>query len=101
MSADRMLLTKDEALYLLKDGEEIHRFMQAGPILCGADVARSSIVKDIESAESVEVAGATAREMGHGLAIKTRGTYSFVEHNEDKLKQLEAEATNKGEQTND
>lgn len=70
MSDDvKQLLTYDEAVALLPDGERIHTFMQADPVLLGADWDRAEILELLRQADpEIEVTGPEAQSVGHGLA---------------------------------
>ena len=86
-------LTIEEAKSLISDSKEIHTFYNPGFGLVGGDHSRKSILKDIENAERLNLAGEQAQHMGHALAIlkngcKVQSDILFVEtikENVDKL----------------
>jgi hypothetical protein len=65
---DIQLLTYDEAVALLPDGEQIHTFIQAGPAIIGADWERADVLALLRRTGRREVTGEAAQGMGHGLA---------------------------------
>lgn len=77
------LLTYDEAVALLPDGDRVHTFLDGGALV-GADWDRAKILDLLATAERREVTGLVAQSYGHGLAayredgvpvfIKTRAT---------------------------
>jgi hypothetical protein len=74
-------LTYDEAVALLPGGERIHTFMQAGPVVIGADWDRAKILELLrEAGPEIEVTGPSAQSMGHGLAAyRADGEPVFIE----------------------
>jgi hypothetical protein len=81
MSADDIeLLTYDEAVALLPDGDSIHTFLDGGITLIGADWARPTILTLLRETDRREVTGPDAQSMGHGLAaFRADGTPVFIE----------------------
>jgi hypothetical protein len=78
---DIRLLTYDEAVALLPDGDSIHTFLDGGTALIGADWDRSAILTLLrEAGHEIEVTGPAAQSMGHGLAAyRADGTPVFIE----------------------
>lgn len=62
------LLTYDQAVALLPDGDRVHTFLQAGAAIVGADWDREHVLDLLKTTGRREVTGATAQSMGHGLA---------------------------------
>lgn len=96
MSDKRLLLTKEQAKDLLKEGELIHTFMQSGPCMIGADWDKAEAIKEIDKAVCIEASGDMARGMKHGLCIwrdvgNDNARPIFIEHDEAKLVALEAQ----------
>lgn len=90
--ADRIILTKEEAVSLLPEAEEIHCFSSSRGMLIGADWSRKSVVDWIAIAESCEIGGAMCRRMGHGLVVNGKDdSVLFFEADKDKLDKLEKE----------
>lgn len=65
--SERVFLSLEDATKLLADSERIHTFRQGGAgILIGADWDREDIIERIKK-HGVELSGAQATNMGHGL----------------------------------
>ena len=81
MSAgDIQLLSYDEAVALLPDGDSVHTFLDGGFVLIGADWDRTDILTLLETTSRREVTGDAAQGMGHGLAAyRADGTPVFIE----------------------
>jgi hypothetical protein len=79
-SDDIQLLTYDEAVALLPDGERIHTYLDGGIALIGADWDRADILALLETTDRREVTGPEAQSAGHGLAaFRADGTPVFIE----------------------
>jgi hypothetical protein len=79
-SDEIQLLTYDEAVALLPDGDSIHTFLDGGGIPVGADWDRAAILELLQNTKRCEVTGAAAQSMGHGLAaFRADGTPVFIE----------------------
>jgi hypothetical protein len=77
---DIQLLTYDEAVALLPDGDSIHTFLDGSGIPIGADWDRPAILELLQNTERREVTGPAAQGMGHGLAaFRADGTPVFIE----------------------
>ena len=78
---DIQLLTYDEAVALLPDGDSIHTFLDGGISLIGADWDRPAILALLREAHpEIEVTGPAAQSMGHGMAAyRADGTPVFIE----------------------
>lgn len=86
----RRYITAEEAISLLPEGNEIHTFYNVPFGLIGADWDRADIIQKLTEADKIEIAGETARSMGHGLAVYNNDTQwqsevLFVETDKDKL----------------
>jgi len=78
MSDERIVLSKEQALSMLGDGDEIHTFRTPGMgIMLGADWKRQSILDAIEDNEC-ELGGPMCQRMNHGLIVHVDGPL-FVE----------------------
>lgn len=65
-----MSLTKEEALKLIVDGNKVHTFINAPEVgLIGADWDRQELLKKLDEAESITLAGEIATKMHHGVVI--------------------------------
>jgi hypothetical protein len=78
-SSEIVLLTYDDAVALLPDGDEIRTFLDGGLALIGADWPRADVLALLESTERREVTGPAAQAMGHGLAAFRDGDPVFIE----------------------
>ena len=86
-------LTIKEAKSLMSNSKNIHTFYNPGFGLIGGDHSRKSILKDIENAERLNLAGEQAQNMGHALAILKKGVkvqsdILFVETIKEKVDKL-------------
>lgn len=63
-----VLLSYEEAVALLPDGDRIHTFLDAGGALMGANWFRAEILDLLERSERREITGPSAQSYGHGLA---------------------------------
>ena len=63
------VLSVEEALALLPEGEKIHTFLDTGPVLVGAHWDRADVEELIRSTDRRRVTGPEAQSMGHGLAL--------------------------------
>lgn len=96
----KIYITKEQAVSILPDGESVHTFMNAGFVLVGADWSREDILDKLGKSDILELAGAGARGLGHGICAydktaKTQGDLLFIETNEEKLAALEKELEGK------
>ena len=78
MSDDPIILTADQALSMLPDGDRIHTFRSAGIALVGCDWDRDKIEEAIRENEC-ELGGPMCQKMNHGLAVHVGGDPLFVE----------------------
>jgi hypothetical protein len=81
---ERVLLTPEQAIAMLPDGERIHTFRNPGGMLLGADWPREKLEQAIHAANTRELAGVLATGMGHGLCIEHdhRPLYVATKRNE-------------------
>lgn len=80
MEEERVLLTPEQAIAMLADGEQVHAFVNpTGGMLVGADWSRGEAADYIKAAKEREVAGKAAQSMKHGLAVNgERGLVFFA-----------------------
>lgn len=75
-------LTPEELDAMMPPGENVHTFLQAGPILLGADWARGEILQCARR-RPAELAGKEATGMKHGAVVwqllEGRETPVFIE----------------------
>lgn len=76
---DKELITLEEAIKRLPDGNMVHTFRQGGPCLIGADHERDRLIETMRSAPEIEVTCPQAQAMGHGLAICDEHGFLFIE----------------------
>lgn len=74
-----VLLTYDEAVALLPDGDTIHTFLDGGVALIGADWDRSEVLTLLAETDRREVTGPGAQGVGHGLAAYRDGEPVFIQ----------------------
>lgn len=89
-------ITKEQALYLLPDTEEIHVHRNTSFGLLGADWERDEILELIENADHVTRSGEIASSMNHGLVIyppdaKYQSDLYFVETNMERCAEIDKE----------
>ena len=89
----KVYITTQQAINILTDRQLVHTLCNLG-ILVGANWERTEIVKKIKHSDVLELAGPTARGMGHGLCIYNNNAIDtfdilFIETDEEKLKELE------------
>ena len=66
----RRVLTDDEAVKLLPEGESIHTFYNLPTMLLGADWSRAEVLHKLrEEGVLIELTGGKARETGHGMCV--------------------------------
>ena len=78
MGQDRIALSKEQALSMLGDDEQIHTFRSTAVAMIGCDWPRESIVEAI-NANDCELGGPSCISMNHGLVIHVDGAPLFVE----------------------
>jgi len=83
---DRKFVSPAEALALLPEGEDIHTFRSGSFALIGVDWRRESVENVLQKfPDKIEVAGSTARRMGHGLCVEDDKGFLFIATDADKL----------------
>lgn len=87
----RLILTPEEAIDLLPEGDTIHNFADGGLILLGVDYSRDEAIKAIREAVQVEIGGDGCKAMRHPLVVwNAEDKYTFFEADMDKVAALEA-----------
>ena len=76
--SSRVVLTKEQALSMLGEGETIHTFRLVGLAKVGYSLSRAVIMEAIESS-ACELGGPECQKMNHGLVILVDGVRVFVE----------------------
>lgn len=90
----RRYITAKEAADLLPDGDAIHTFKAGGPMLIGTDWDREEVLNKLKTSDKIEIAGETARGLGHGIAVynddaKFLSHVLFIETDKEKLNQFD------------
>lgn len=84
---DKEFLTFDEAVARLPISEMVHTFRQSGFVLLGADWEKEELINALCKAKVIEVTGAQAQAMNHGMAIKDENGWLFIETANADIKQ--------------
>lgn len=74
---ERTVVPFEEAEKMLPDGDRVHTFRQAGPMLIGADWDKEELLEHIKDFEILET-GPAARGMNHGIAIIDKNGPLFI-----------------------
>lgn len=87
-------ITKEQAMYILPDGDSVHTFINSGIGLCGAAWDRESILEKIQKSDILELTGGIAKGMGHGLCSYNKDTVKlgdvlFIETDMKRLQEVE------------
>jgi len=81
-------ITVNQAVSLLKKGNFIHTFRCAGVVM-GCDIDKNEIFKILsEHPTEIELSGATARAMKHGVCVN-HGGYLFLETDEEMINKFD------------
>lgn len=92
---EKIVITPEQAISILPDGEFIHTFYNPGFGLIGADWSKADIIEKLRNSYIIELAGPTARCIGHGMcAYGKNAEILFVETDEARLFTLEKEIEN-------
>ena len=70
---ERVLLTPEQAIAMLPEGDLVHTFRNPGGMMPGADWSRAAIEEEIRKAERRELAGGMAKATGHELVLFPKG----------------------------
>jgi len=74
------LLTYDQSVALLPDGDRVHTFLDSGIALLGIDWDRDQVLALLRTTGRREVTGPAAQSMHHGLAAyRPDGVPVFIE----------------------
>lgn len=77
MSDNSVLLSYDQAVSMLADGDDVHVFLNPNGMLIGADWSRQSVL-DMIRVGAPQIGGDACLSMGHGLVCKHEGRFHFV-----------------------
>lgn len=90
MSEVECVLTADQAIAMLDDGEYVHNMRGGGGFAMGADWSRAEAERAFRDAERIELAGPTARAMKHPIAVTEKsGRLSFFSADMEKVDAFE------------
>lgn len=94
MSDEKIILTADEAIALLPEGDgDVHNFIEGGFAIIGADHERSHAEKRLRKAFQIELAvrDGAAWKMNHPICCwKSESERSFYEADMDRVDAFEA-----------
>jgi hypothetical protein len=92
MNDEKKPITVLQALALIEisDDDYVHTFMDCGGVLIGADWSRTKIANTLAAYPAdIELAGETARAMGHGICVIEKRGPVFIKTKEDALRIFE------------
>lgn len=75
---DRVMVSFNDAVAMLPEGDSVHTFRDSGRALIGADWSRQEII-DWLLTHQVELSGEQAVGMNHGLAGHDKYGWLFIE----------------------
>lgn len=87
MDKEKTVLTKQEAIEMLPEGEKIHVFMNPNGMLLGADWTRQQVLELINGVKKenyISLAGEQATRMKHGLVVWDGNRYCFIQTKDEK-----------------
>lgn len=89
-------ITIEQAISVLPDGDTVHTFYNPGFGLVGADWSKEDITDKLRRSDIIELTGAAARGMGHGIGAydknaKYQSDILFIETDEARVSALERE----------
>lgn len=97
---EKIVLTPDEAISLLADGEIVHNFAQTSFALVGCDYDRAEAVEAIRTATSLEIGGPACKSLNHALAVHEKtGRYTFFATDPARVEAMEQAKTTTTETT--
>lgn len=67
--AEDHVLTQEQAIAMLADGETVHVFRNVAGFLIGANWTRAQVIEAIQKSGQCELAGPQAEKSGHGLVV--------------------------------
>ena len=86
--SDRYILTTEEALSVLPDGDLIHTAI-VNVMWIGADWGREAVIDHITKAGGAAIGGPMSMGSGHGLCLDI-GRHLFCRHDPERMAALEA-----------
>jgi len=85
--SNRYILTVEEALSVIPDGDTIHTVIVSGFFLTGADWSHDDVVEHVTKAGGAQLSGPSMMAMGHGLVIDPKCRI-FAEHDPKRMDEL-------------
>lgn len=76
---DTTIISLNEAIKLLPPGDKIHTFRNPAGMMIGCDWTREAVIDALDKSGEIQVTGATAQSMKHGLWIDDGGRGLFIE----------------------
>ena len=70
---EKSVVSLEEAIKRLPDGDMVHTFRQAGGMMLGAEHGRTSLIISLANATEIQETGTLAQSLGHGLCIYDDG----------------------------
>ena len=91
MTDDKIILSAEEAISLLPEGQHIHNYKNPGAgLMLGIDFERADAEKHIRKAIQREIGGPGCQAMKHALVVwDTEKSLSFFETDMDKVSAME------------
>jgi hypothetical protein len=89
---DKLIISADEAIGLLPDGDTIHNYANpASGLMLGVDYEREDAIRHFRNALSIEIGGDGCKAMMHPLVVWDSAThYTFFEADMNKVAAFEA-----------
>lgn len=85
----KKIITSEEAIELLPEGDEIHTFYNKGMMIIGADWEREDVIEKLEAVDVIELTVECARSMKHRICAYNHGCLQdeilFIETDMEKL----------------
>jgi len=90
-SDDKIILTADEAISLLPDGEHVHNYINnVVNMFIGCDYTRDEAEKHIRAATACEIGGENCKRMKHALVVwSSADSLSFFATDPEKVEAME------------
>jgi len=90
-SDDKIILTADEAISLLPDGEYVHNYINnVANMFIGCDYTRDDAEKHIRESVACEIGGPHSKRMNHALIVwSTTTDMSFFATDPERVEAME------------
>lgn len=88
-----LILTPEQALALMPEGEYIHNFVGGRGIIIGCDWTRAEAIDALHRAVQIEIGGPQCKKMGHPIIVWDSKTHHcFAQADMAKVEAFEAAA---------